>query len=137
MSIGIYAYLLDLRLFDLCVHFCPLYHLRNPPKLHRIFRTCVSPVVAFYSMKFGLNLAKLELRIQNTSIAIYAYLLDLRLFDLCVHFFPLYHVRNPPKLHRTFRTCVSPVVAFYSMKFGLNLAKLELRMQNMSIAIYT
>ena len=114
----LHSVIIQTWLFDLCVHFCPLYYVRNPPKLHRTFRTCVSPVVAFYSMKFGLNLAKLELRIQNTPIAIYAYLLDLRLFDLCVHFCPLYHVRNPPKLHRLFRTCVSPAETSDCIKFG-------------------
>ena len=53
-----------------------------------------------------------------------------------MHFRPLKQVRNPPKCHRLFRMIVSPVGAFYSIKFGQLGGKIEVEEQKMLIAIY-
>ena len=49
---------------------------------------------------------------------------------------PLGIIRNHPKFHRLFRTIVSPVYAFYSIKFGQLGGKIEVGRQYMLIAIY-
>ena len=53
-----------------------------------------------------------------------------------MHLHPLNQVRNPPKFHRLFRMVVSPVGAFYSIKFGQLGGKIEVEEQKMLIAIY-
>ena len=52
------------------VHFDTLNHVRNPPKLHRLLRTCIGPVGAFECIKFGQLGGKLEVKRQNMATAI-------------------------------------------------------------------
>ena len=58
-------------------------------------------------------------------------------FCFFVHFGPLNQVKKPPKLHRLFRTCISPVGAFDCIKFGQPGGKIKVRKQCMYIAKYT
>ena len=57
-------------------------------------------------------------------------------FGFYINLHPLNQVRTPPKLHRLFGTTVSPVGAFYSIKFGQLSGKIEVGRQHMLIAIY-
>ena len=59
-------------LFGFYMHLHPLNQFRNPPKFHRLFRMVVSPVGAFYSIKFGQLGGKIEVGRQHILIAIYA-----------------------------------------------------------------
>ena len=60
------------------MHLHPLNQVRNPPKFYRLFRVVVSPVGAFYSIKFGQFGGKIEVVEQKILIAIYAYI---KVFD--------------------------------------------------------
>ena len=57
-------------LFDFQDKFEPLSTNRNHPKFHRLFRTIVNPVGAFYRIKFGQFDGKIEVRSQHMLIAI-------------------------------------------------------------------
>ena len=76
------------------------------------------PVGAFDCIKFGQRGGKLEVKRQNMATAIYVKIRNLGLLDSLHNFQPLNFIRNLPKHHRLFRTCVRRIVAFDSIKFG-------------------
>ena len=60
-----------------CLQHCwdkyqPLISIKIPPKVYRLFRTCISPVGAFDCIKFGHPGGKIEVRMQLMSIANFA-----------------------------------------------------------------
>ena len=60
-----------------CLQHCwdkyqPLISIKIPPKVYRLFRTCISPVGAFDCIKFGHPGGKIEVRMQFMSIANFA-----------------------------------------------------------------
>ena len=81
-------------------HFRPLNQFRIPWKRYTPFRTCWSPFVAFYSIKFGQPGAKLEVRRQILCIKNYE---KIRIFD-CMAFWTNLCYKNLSQSHPTVQT---------------------------------
>ena len=119
--------------------FCPFWH---PKSCHKSTKTSQTPQ-DMHRSGWGLWLHQIwstwwKIRGQKSK---YGYC-DLRqnkefgILDSLHNFQPLNFIRNLPKPHRRFRTCIGPVGAFDWIKFGQLDGKLEVKRQNMATAIY-
>ena len=103
----------EFGLLDSLHNFQPLNFIRNLPKPHRRFRTCIGPVGAFDWIKFGQLDGKLEVKRQNMATAIYAKIRNLDYSLLTTNFPPSWPNLKQSKAPTGPSTCPEESVMFW------------------------